>query len=102
MSEEKRKCFVAPDYFREGDYTQWYYEAMTHINDDLTYEEWLEKVLIPEMEEYDALVLYEDGTLYGIKDNIVYDISYNEFDPDDEWGKIFFKDMLKKYAYLNN
>lgn len=74
--------YISPDYFLEGDYYSWYYDDKKN-NKKYTYDEWVVNILIPEMEKYDSLILYSDGTLYGYKGGVSYDISYEEFEPGD-------------------
>lgn len=68
---------VAPEYFEDGDYTAW--QDNTEETKDMTYEEF-QTWLVEDMKKYDSIVLYSDGTIYGNKGGISYDIDYNNFD----------------------
>jgi hypothetical protein len=81
-----RRVFIDVNYFRKGDYTRWFDEEVP--NGEMTYHEWLENKLIPRLEKYESLVLYEDGTLYGIIGNTSELISDNEFEDAEDFEAI--------------
>jgi hypothetical protein len=91
-----RKVFINVDYFRNGDYTEWY---MGETSGEMTYKEWLENVLIPRLEQYETLVLYEDGTLYGVIGGCSELISDNEFDPKTETH--IFEEIAEEFQQTN-
>lgn len=95
--EKKMKnCKISAKYFQEGDYTHWYSEYLEeNPNSGISYEEYIRDILIPEMEEYDYLLLFEDGTLYGVKGGISHDISFNEFEP---YDTEIFENLCKEFG----
>ena len=88
-----KKVIIDLRYFNDGDYTNWYDDDVKQGYEG-TYSEWLEEILKPKMNEYDRLELYSDGTLYGYKDGISHDISYNEFDDPE-----VFDEIVETYGY---
>jgi hypothetical protein len=91
-----KKVFVTPEYFRKGDYTDWYEAEVPEVLGEMSYEEYLERELIPRMEMYQTIVLYEDGTLYGVIGGKAEQISDREFNPETE--KHIFDEVFEEYA----
>ncbi len=75
---ELMAAIVSPEYFREGDYTHW--QDQTEETAAMPYDEYVDWLVEEMKEKYDTLVLYSDGTMYGNRDGVSYDISYEEFD----------------------
>lgn len=90
-----RKIYIDVDYFRNGDYTEWYMAEVPMALGEMTYKEWFENILIPRLEQYETLVLYENGTLYGIIGGRSELLSDNEFDPKTE--AYIFEEIAEEY-----
>lgn len=96
---------VSPEYFKEGDYTHWYdrYCDSNSKGVSCSYSEFIDSVVMAEMEDYDYLVLYSNGTVYGIKGDLTYHISYNDFRYHRGFDGLseaeIFMELIKKYGY---
>ncbi len=93
---ELASVVVSPEYFREGDYTGWQEQTEDTVAMSYTkYVDWL----VREMEEkYERIVLYSDGTLYGLKGGVSHDISYEEFNSGD---MDTFIELVEKFGIGN-
>lgn len=67
------------EFLRRGDYTSWHEEYQRDYDSDISYQEWLENILIPEWERLQPFG-YEDGTIYGSGERYNVDLDYRNFD----------------------
>jgi hypothetical protein len=75
----ERACVqVSPEYFSGGDYTHW--QCQSEETKNMEYKEFREWLIENMKWEYESIVLYSNGALYGYRGGIAHDISYNEFD----------------------
>lgn len=87
---ELARAVVTPEYFREGDYTNW--QEQSEETKSIPYDmfvDWLVKY----MEKYDSIVVYSDGTIYGNKGGLSHDIEYDAFDDVET-----FIELIEKYG----
>lgn len=69
-------------YFLSGNYREWYEEYKENSENPLEYKPWVKEVLVKDMDKYEFIVLFSDGTLYGYSDEIgIIRLSDGEFDP---------------------
>lgn len=88
---ELASVLIPPEFFEDGDYSHW--QDNTEETKEMTYEEF-QAWLVEDMNKYDSIVMYSDGTIYGNKGGICHDIDYDNFGRDVE---IFIK-LAEEYG----